>query len=239
MNITNIVDVVILLMFLLMGLVGFKKGVIKQGVTTIGTILIFVLAFYLKNPIAEFLSLHLPFLSFGGLFKGVTALNIIMYQLISFIIVMAVLQIALNVLIKVSGIIEKVLKFTIILGIPSKILGLILGLVEGYIIIFIVLFFLKQPAFNLTIFHDSELTPKILNSTPVLSNLAGGMVDTVNDLYSLGEKYKDAKDSNQFNKEAIDTMLEHKIVSVDYIEKLIDKGKIDIIGIDSILNKYR
>ena len=91
---------IILLIILACGAAGFKRGVFKQLVTTVGFVLVVVLAFYLKNPIAEFLSLHLPFFTFGGDFANVTSMNIILYQLISFILVVIVLQSILNVLIK-------------------------------------------------------------------------------------------------------------------------------------------
>lgn len=235
----NVIDVVIILMILLGGVIGAKKGFFKQTVSTVGTILVFILAFYLKNPLADFLSLNLPFFEFGGVFKGVTAINIIFYQIISFIVILFILYAVLEVMVSISGLLEKILKFTIILGIPSKILGFIVGLVEAYVIIFVVLFFISQPALNIKIVNESKMTPKILESTPGLSNVAGDMVQTVNDLYSLKDKYEKASDSNSFNKEAIDVMLKHNIISTSYVEKLIEKGKINIVGIDSILNKYR
>lgn len=240
MNFTNIVDIISLLVIIMYGVVGAHRGVFKQLVTTVGFIIVVVLAFYLKNPIAEFLSLHLPFFKFGGSFANVTSLNIILYQLISFIIVIVILQAVLNVLIRITGVIEKILKFTIILGIPSKILGFLAGLLEGFVIVFLVLFFLKQPAFNLQIFNGSKLTNTILNSTPVLSQIAGNFVDTVNDLYELGNDYVEQKlDANELNLKSIDTMLDHKIITVDYVEKLVENKKIEIVGIDRIINKYR
>lgn len=236
----NIVDVVIILLILLCGVNGSKRGVFKQLVTTIGFVLVIVLAFYLKNPIAEFLSLHLPFFKFGGAFANVTSLNIILYQLISFILVVIFLEAVLSVLIKVTGVIEKILKFTIILGIPSKILGFIVGIVEGFIIVFLVLFFLRQPGFNLKIFDDSKLTDPILKSTPVLSQVGSGFVNTFNDLYELGNDYYEQKmDENTLNLKSIDVMLKHKIITPDYVVKLIDNKKINLVGIDSIINKYR
>lgn len=235
----SIVDALIILLILAFGAQGFKKGVIKQLVTTVGFVLIVVLAFYLKNPVAEFLSLHLPFFTFGGAFANVTSFNIILYQLISFILVIIVLETVLNVLIKVSGVIEKILKFTIILGIPSKILGFIVGVIEGFIVTFLILFFLRQPGFNLKIFDDSKLTDPILNSTPVLSQVAGDFVDTFNDLYELGNDYYDQKfDENTLNLKSIDVMLEHKIITPQYVRKLVDADKINIIGIDNVINKY-
>lgn len=236
----SIVDALIILIILACGAIGFKKGVIKQLVSTVGFVLVVVLAFYLKNPVAEFLSLHLPFFTFGGAFANATSFNIILYQLISFVLVIVVLQTVLNVLIKISGFIEKVLKFTIILGIPSKILGFIVGLIEGFIIVFLILFFLKQPGFNLKIFDDSKLTNPILNSTPILSQIAGDFIDTVNDLTELGNDYYEKElDENTLNLKSIDVMLEHKIITPKYVVKLVDANKINIVGIDSVLNKYR
>lgn len=236
----NIVDAIIILIVLMCGVIGFKRGVFKQLVSTVGFVLVVVLAFYLKNPIAEFLSLHLPFFTFGGMFLNVTSLSIIVYQIISFLIVVVLLQVVLNILIKITGLIEKILKFTIILGIPSKVLGFIVGIVEGFIITFLVLFFLRQPGLNLKIFDDSKLTDPILNSTPVLSQIASNFVDTFNDLYELGnDYYEQDMDANTLNLKSIDVMLEHKIITTDYVEKLVDANKINIVGIDSVINKYR
>ena len=236
----SIVDALIILLILAFGVEGYKKGVIKQLVTTVGFVLVVVLAFYLKNPVAEFLSLHLPFFTFGGAFANVTSFNIILYQLISFVLVIIVLETVLKVLIKVSGVIEKILKFTIILGIPSKILGFIVGIIEGFIVTFLILFFLRQPGFNLKIFDDSKLTDLVLNSTPVLSQVAGDFVDTFNDLYELGNDYYDQKfDENTLNLKSIDVMLEHKIITPQYVRKLVDADKINITGIDNVINKYK
>jgi len=236
----NIVDAIIILLVLACGVVGFKRGVLKQLVSTVGFVIVVVVAFYLKNPIAEFLSLNLPFFSFGDTVVNGASFNIILYQLISFILVVIVLESILSILIRVTGIIEKILKFTIILGIPSKILGFIVGIIEGFIIAFLVLFFLRQPGFNLKIFEGSKLTDPILKSTPILSQVAGNFVDTFNDLYELGNDYYEKElDENTLNLNSIDVMLEHKIITPDYVSKLVDANKIKVNGIDSVINKYR
>lgn len=236
----NIVDTVIILIILMCGLVGFKRGVLKQLVSTIGFVVVVILAFYLKNPIAEYMSINFPFFKFGGFFSDVSSLNIILYQIVSFILVIIVLEAALSIIIKITGLIEKLLKYTIVLGIPSKILGFIVGVVEGFIVVFIALFFLKQPCFDLDIFDDSKLTNKILASTPILSNVASDFVDTFNDLYELGNDYYEAKlDTKMLDLKSIDIMLDNKIITAEYVDKLIENDKINIDGIDSVINKYR
>jgi len=235
----NIIDAVIILIVLCSAIVGFKRGVLKELVMTIGFLLVFIISFYLKNPIAEWMSLHLPFFEFGGIVKGITVLNIILYQLIAFVIVFSVIMIIFNVILAVTGFIEKILKFTIILAIPSKLLGAVVGAIEGYIIAFVVVFLFNQPMFDVGIINDSKYKDKILNSTPILTSVVSDMGDTVADVYKLVENNKDGKDENQINRETIDIMLEHEVINVKFVEKLIDRGKINVPGIDAILNKYR
>ena len=41
------------------------------------------------------------------------------------------------------------------------------------------------------------------------------------------------------NLELIDLILENKVTSVEVVEKLIEKGKLNIKDIDTIINKYK
>jgi len=234
----GIVDIFIIILILICGGIGFKRGVFKQTVITIGTILVFILSYQFKDTIANFLSYNLPFFKFIGDFAGLSTINIIMYQMLAFLIIFAVLSTALAVLIKITGIFEKILKFTIILGIPSKLLGLLLGLVEGYIVTFIILFVLTQPALKIDIINNSKFTNAILNSSPVLSDIVSDTRDSVIEIYDLGKDYVVDRDSNKFNRDSIDIMLKNKIITKEYVEKLIDKNKINVSGIEDILNKY-
>ena len=88
--------------------------------------------------------------------------------------------------------------------------------------------------------EGSKLTDPILNSTPILSQVAGGFVDTFHDLYELGNDYYEQEmDANTLNLRSIDVMLEHKIITPEYVVKLVDAKKIEVTGIDSVINKYR
>ena len=228
----SIIDIVILIAILMFGLIGAERGVLKQLVTTVGFIIVLVLAFFLKNPIAEFLSLHLPFLGFSA-----SSFNIMFYQAASFILVVIVLYAILQSIIKVTGVVEKILKATIILGIPSKILGFLVGLVEGFCIIFLILFFLNQPSLNIKSVNESKVSNKILKSTPILSNISKSMVDTINDIYDL-KKDAESLSKNEIDLKSIDVMLEHKLITKDYVIKLLNNKKIEVQGIEEVLKKY-
>ena len=228
----NVIDIAVVFIILAFGITGAHRGVFKQLVTTIGFILVVVLAYYLKNPLAEFLSLNLPFFGFKA-----SSFNIMFYQAIAFIVVVAILLAILNILISVTGVVEKILKFTIILGIPSKILGFIAGIVEGFVIVFVGLFFLQQPSLRIDIVNESKLSDRILSSTPILSNVSSGMVCTINDIYELTSSSSKLSD-NELDLQSIDLMLKHKVISKSYVNKLIDAKKIKIVGIENVLNKY-
>lgn len=224
----NVIDVVVVLMILCAGVVGFKRGVFKQLVMTVGLLLVYILAFKLKDPLANWLSLNLPFFNFAGIFEGATSLNIILYQTIAFLIMFSLLMIVFRVILSITGFLEKVLKFTIILAIPSKILGFIVGLIEGYIIMFVVLFILSQPFLKIDVVEQSKFREPILNSSPILSNITSSTNDAIKDIYNLQKNFIDNKNTKYFNEEVVRILLRYDIVSKDYINKLIDKGKINV-----------
>ena len=70
-------------------------------------------------------------------------------------------MIVFNIILWVTNLFEKLLKMTVILAIPSKILGFLLGLVEGYILVFALSFLLTQPALNIDVVQESKLLPMI------------------------------------------------------------------------------
>ena len=235
----NIVDVVIIFLILSCGVWGFKNGFFKQVVQTIGMILVFVISYMLKDYVANFISYNVPFIKFSGSFEGLFSLNIILHQLVAFLIIFVLLLSVFIVLVKITGIFEKILKFTIVLSIPSKILGFIVGLIQGYVIVFTLLFFINQPAIDLEIVSESKFTPVILNSSVGLSNIVGDMNNAVKETHELLLEYQVNNDKNKFNLDVINILLKNKIITVEYVEKLMDQGKFYVTGIEGILNNYR
>lgn len=231
----TVVDIIIILYLIAAGITGYKRGFFKEIVMFLGTLLVFFIAYKLKDPVGDFLLLRLPIFDFPNLFKGVAVLNVLVYQLVSFVVILAILLIVYNIVIGITGLFEKLLKITVILAIPSKILGFIAGVFEGYIIAFVILFFLSQPAFSFEPFINSKVSNTILSSSPVLTNFTKDTVDLVDEIYKL----KDEKDSDVLNTKILDMMLDKDIVKYDTIEELHDKKKLDFQGIDTVLDKYK
>ena len=83
----NVADIVILILLLFGAIGGFKAGVIKKLADFLGMFIIVILAFYLKNDLSVIMYENLPFFSFGGFIKGIGAINILLYELIAFLII--------------------------------------------------------------------------------------------------------------------------------------------------------
>ena len=235
----DLLDIFIIIFIFLGGLLGFKNGFTKSVVKVLGILAVLILSFILKNPISLVLMNIGPFIPFGGFIKGVTILNILLYEVISFSIVFSILMVVLKILVKTTSIFEKILNFTIILGIPSKILGFLFGILQNYIIVFFVMYFLAMPNFSgIKIINDSSLKEPILRNTPVLSNVASKSIKVLDEFKDLKEKYKNSKDANEFNLETLDLFLKYDVTDVETVKGLNTSGKLKIKGIDEVLEKY-
>lgn len=230
-----IIDIGILLLLLMGAIVGFKRGFIKQTVMFLGTILVIVLAYFLKNPVASLFYSIFPFIDFGNSYSVV--LNILMYEVIAFLLVAAILFALLNILIKFTNVFEKILNATIILGIPSKLLGALMGVLQYFVVIFFVLYLLNLPILNLNLTNNTKVGSAILNNTPVLSNMFDKELNAASEIIELNSKYAN-RNSEAYNLEALDIMLKNNIISVKSANILLEKDKIDFDGAEEIINQY-
>ena len=94
----NLLDIFVIIFILLGALVGFKRGFTKELTEAVGFIVIVILAYIFKNPLSVFFYEHMPFLNVGFL-KGAEVLNILMYEILAFLVVLYVgVSIALYIL---------------------------------------------------------------------------------------------------------------------------------------------
>jgi len=233
----SIVDVIIILFILLGGVVGFKEGVIKKTTSIVGLVLVVILSFTLKNYLSVFFYENLPFLDLWGIFKGIQVLNIVFYEMVAFLLIASVLMIVYKVIIGLTGLIEKILKATVILSIPSKILGFFVGMLESYVWVYIFLFILTLPVFNIKDLYESKTAMFIITKTPILSKYTGKTLDIYSDLYSIIDN-RENKTNEKVNEEAMKLMLEYEIITPESAQKLIDKNKVDVSD-DSFIDDYK
>jgi len=235
----NLVDIIIIGFIVLGGFIGFRRGVVKEFVSAIGLVLITVLSFILKNPLSILFYENLPFFKFGGVFKGVTVLNIVLYEFIAFLLVFLILMILWKVVLFASSIIQKIINMTIILGFPSKILGFAIGLLEFYFIGFVVLYILTLPIFSVKGVNESSVGNFILNDTPFVSSMVKNNTGFIDEFLGLKDKYKNTESATLFNYETLDLFLKYDIIKVDSVNKLVEKNKLKIDGVDELIEKYR
>ena len=237
------IDIVILLLLIMFGVVGWKQGVIKEVVQLGGMVVILVISFMFKDELGNVFCKWLPFFEFAGSpIEGMISLNILIYQLLGFFIIFTVLYAIYSIILKLSGIFQKLVDWTLILLIPSKIGGLIVGLIEGYILIFILLLLILVLPANVTNnYRNSKLVNTIVYETPILSSAAKDVTTSLKDIYNLTDQVINKKiETNDANLKTIDIMLKYDLVTPKTVEQLVILDKLKgIKGIDNVINKYK
>ena len=234
----GIVDVLIIVILIIGAYRGWKYGFISSAVYLIGTLLIFILAFYLKNPLSALLYENLPFRSYGGIFSGITSINILVYECVSYLICIIILSVILKVILKLTGVLDKLINLTLIFALPSKILGLVFGALEYYIYLFVVLFVVAQIPTTAAYVHDSDMATGMISSTPLLSNVTNDLYNSVKEVYDIGDIYSGASDKSQADYEALEVLLKYDIITPSSVERLVDKGKLKIDNVEELIDKY-
>lgn len=223
----NIADLVILILLAFGAVSGFKAGVIKKTTDFIGMFIIVILAFYLKDYLSSIMYENLPFFNFGGFIKGIDALNVLLYEVIAFAIVFAALLFVLKSIVMITGLIEKLLKATVILSIPSKLLGIVVGIIEAYVYIFIALVIINLPIFKIPFVRESKIVNTMLNNTPVLSSISSEVIDVYDGAYEIITERKE-KSNEEVNTEITILLIDKDILTKESARKLVDQNKLHI-----------
>lgn len=236
----NILDIIIVLILIMCAIVGFKRGAIKEIVSLVGIILVFVISFSLKGVLGNLLCKFLPFFDFAGSIEGLTVLNILLYQLIAFLIIYSLLYSVYMIVVKLSGVVQKLVHMTVVLWLPSKVIGAIVAALTGYIVTFAILLVLLIPLKNSSLFAESSIANYIIYESPVLSSSAEGISSSINEVYQLGEDVSHKRISvNEANLETMDILLKYDIVSPEVVRDLVRLDKLDdISGIDKVIRRY-
>ena len=128
---------------------------------------------------------------------------------------------------------------TIVLGIPSKILGTIFGILEGYIIAFVIVFILSMASVSTTKVNESKYGNTLLENTPVLSAIVSDSYQAITEVYKICIDYENNDNKDEANLKSLKVLLKYDILSVDSADKLIEMKKLTTPGAKEIVDEYR
>ncbi len=234
----NVVDIIIIIVLLIYIAKGFSNGVLKELVTFVGGFAVIVIAFLLKNPVSVFLYENMPFFKLPGMFSGISVLNIIIYEVIAFLLVATVLMLAYQLIVRLTNLVEWILKITFILEIPSKILGAVVGFIEGIIFVFIVLFVCMQFESTRNFLDESKFSHAILTDTPILGSAISPIYNSWMEIREVAVNYKDKENREEANLECFEILLKYKVIDSANAQVLIDNNKLTIKGAQGVVDKY-
>lgn len=221
----NFIDILIIILLIFGFVVGFKKGAIKSSVELILLILVCIIASILKNPISIFLYKSLP------LFNKLLVLNILFYEVIAFLICFSILMIAGKIILKFSGILDRIINATIILKLPSKIIGGFLGFIQTYIICFIILVFFSSSGY----LKNSKISTTMIYKTPVVSNYTSDICNKQKLIFKTINEYKNSGEEKA-NYETLKVMVDNNFITKDNLKYLVEKKKVNIKNINDLIN---
>lgn len=233
----NIVDYIIIIILVLCAFKGFKQGMLPSIVNFVGTFLVFIIAFYVKQPISTLMYENLPFLDFAGIFKGIIGVNILFYEVIAYGLTIVLLAIIFGIVKKISLIFNKILNATIVLTLPNKIIGAIIGIFEGILFSFILLCIAINVNTTTKYVNESKYSGIILNNIPILNSVTSSLTDSSKEIYDTIINNKN--DKNKANLETIDILMKHNILSYESATKLVNDKKLNIDGVNQVIEKYR
>lgn len=233
----NIVDYIIIIILVLCAFKGFKQGMLPSIVNFIGTFLVFIIAFYVKQPISTLMYENLPFFDFAGIFKGIIGVNILFYEVIAYGLTIVLLAIIFGIVKRISLVFNKILNATIVLTLPNKIIGAIIGIFEGVLFSFILLCIASNVNTTTKYVNESKYSGIILNNIPILNSVTSSLTDSSKEIYDT--IINNENDKNKANLETIDILMKHNILSYESATKLVNDKKLNIDGVNQVIEKYR
>lgn len=227
------IDLGLLIILVISTLAGYKAGVIKSSVRILALLISAFIAYMFKGYAAEFLIDLMPFVDFGGIFEGITSMNILFYHGVSFLVIFIILYSILNIFIIFAGFLDKILKMTIILYLPDKILGAIIGFVQGTMISFIIIFVLAQVPYTQEYVINSTYGYQILNRTPIIRTvladctvISGEIADIIVNVDTTDEDYVADTQVSIMN-----IFIKYGLISSETAQELIDDEKVYLPGV--------
>ncbi len=238
----NVIDIGIIMIIISFLAIGSKNGAIKEAINIIGIVVVLIASYILKGYVGHYLCIYFPFLTFKGTaLEGISTFNILMYEIIAFLLVFGVLLGFYAILVKGSELVQKLVNMTIILIPISKILGALIAGIKCWLILFVILIAISMPLGTKDLFKESKLANMIIYKTPILSNYTSSFTNSIKEVYEVVDeiskkKKVDKKQQNAANVSCLEIMLKYKLVEKETVKECINSGKLEKIeGMDELL----
>jgi len=221
-----IISLIVILVFVSDVINGYKKGFLGTAIKLFKSVVALVFAYLFKGKLATYLSIHLPFFNLQGLFKGLDIVNVLIYELIAFVAIFAIVSLILKIIIDLFNIEERLFSLIVQLGIPNNLIGAIFGGLKSIIIIYFALSIFFVVSNFMKIDTGNSLGDYVVNM-PILKNSFGGTLDSFDQISELAVEYENTQDKGVLNHDAIGILLENGIISEEQLNALIDAGKVE------------
>ena len=204
---------------------GYKTGFLESGVKFLKTIIAMLVAYFVKAPLSEYMYVNLPFFQFDGIFKGVSAISILLYELIAFFIVFILIIAILNIISNVLGLERRILRLVSFIGVPNKIMGAIIGGLKSLVMLYFLLsaLFVGSSIYG---FNVRDSIGDYIVELPILNNTFGNVLDSFEEIGVLAKEYENTQDKESLNNKSIDILLDYGIITKDNLNVLIESGKV-------------
>ena len=224
----SIFDILIIVIILFGMYLGYQRGVIKE-LSDFGILLFSML---IASPISKLLcSLIypvLPFFNFTGSIKGLKSLNIILWRLVFYFLILIILISIIRTVLLKLGLLRKISDTMVEAGIISKLLGLVVAFPLMIVFLYNVMFILNLPFINLDFTNDSKVYKMILEKTIIISKQNERVYLCENDTKKIvNGKYNTDKNYKVADDKILKSSIEHKLISYKNVKKLNDKKKLN------------
>lgn len=223
--ISLIVSFIIVLILIADIVAGYKTGFLESGVKFLKTIIAMLVAYFVKAPLSEYMYVNLPFFQFDGIFKGVSAISILLYELIAFFVVFILIIAILNIISNVLGLERRILRLVSFIGVPNKIMGAIIGGLKSLVMLYFLLsaLFVGSSIYG---FNVRDSIGDYIVELPILNNTFGNVLDSFEEIGVLAKEYENTQDKDSLNNKSIDILLDYGIITKDNLNVLIESGKV-------------
>ena len=169
------VDILVCFILILGVYLGYQRGIFKELGDFLSLLIVMLLSYPVALGLSKLLYKVLPFFNFSGKVKGIKAVNIILWRVIIYLIVLFFLLAVIDRILIKTGIKEKITDSSVEAGIISKLLGSLLSIPLVILFLYNIALLLNVPNMKINEFDTSKSKKIILEKTLVISKLNEGI----------------------------------------------------------------